>query len=480
MIDGRTTLYSSPPHAILTYAGELEMENSKSDELELLKTLVEQINNPSGCVLVLGPRVAVRADDANRLPLDEILARELLASVHEAPEIPPSLRHAAELYCHRSGTRTSLERAARDFYVRETSSTTDFYRDLAALPIKLCVSASPGHQMEIALKEAGKEPRSDYYNFKGKKLDRKVEMVPTAANPLVYYLFGDHDDRQSMVLTEMDLIDYLVQIVKGEPPIPDTVRSILADNDSSFLFLGFGFHNWYSRVLLKVLNVYGHNDKPIAFEDPEFFHLPEHPQTTKFFSGDRLVTFWHLRWEQFARGLRHTYEESCAPSCAERISMQAEPGPTAPCAFLSYASEDRAAVDLLRSKLEASGVRVWQDKQNLRAGDRWNDVLLSVVKNKVDYAIIVQTPSMTTAVSGVFHREIKAALEKDGDMGEFEDQKLRFLIPVTIGPAEPLRSLTDFHMIDVGDSNGLSLLVQSIMEDWAKRQKKLALQPSAA
>ena len=27
------------------------MENSKSEELELLKMLVEQINNPSGCVL---------------------------------------------------------------------------------------------------------------------------------------------------------------------------------------------------------------------------------------------------------------------------------------------------------------------------------------------------------------------------------------------------------------------------------------------
>jgi TIR domain/SIR2-like domain len=448
------------------------MENSKSDELELLRTLVEQINNPSGCVLVLGPRVAVRADDQNRQPLDEILARELLACVHEAPEIPPSLRHAAELYCHRSGSRTSLERAARDFYARETSSTTDFHRDLAALPIELCVSASPGHQMETALKQAGKEPRSDYYNFRGKRLDKKTEVVPTATKPLVYYLFGDHDDRQSMVLTEMDLIDYLVQIVKGEPPI-------LADNDASFLFLGFGFHNWYSRVLLKVLNVYGHNDKPVAFEDPEFFHLPEHPETTKFFSGDRLVTFWHLRWEQFARGLRKTYEENCAPSRAERIPLQAEPSPTAPCAFLSYASEDRALVDLLRSKLEANGIRVWQDKQNLRAGDRWNDVLLSVVKNKVDYAIVVQTPSMT-AVSGVFHREIKAALEKDGDMGDFEDQKLRFLIPVTIGPCDPLWSLTDFHMIDVSDSNGVSLLVQSIMEDWVKRQKKLALQPSAA
>ena len=103
MIDGRTTLYSSAPHAILTYAGELEMENSKSDELELLKTLVEQINNPSGCVLVLGPRVAVRADDANRQPLDEILARELLASVHEAPE------DSAEL-APRGGTLLSPQR----------------------------------------------------------------------------------------------------------------------------------------------------------------------------------------------------------------------------------------------------------------------------------------------------------------------------------------------------------------------------------
>jgi len=456
------------------------MENSRF-EIELLKTLVEQINSSSGCVLVLGPRVAVRADDANRRPLDEILAGELLASLNEtAGESPPSLRHAAELYCHRNGSRTPLERAARDFYARESTSTTDFHRDLAALPIRLCVSASPGHQMMAALREAGKEPKSDYYHFRGKKTDKKLDIVePTAAKPLLYYLFGDHEDRQSMVLTEMDLIDYLVQIVKGEPAVPDTVRSILVDQDASFLFLGFGFHNWYSRVLLKVLNVYGHTDKPVAFEDPEFFHLPEHPQTTKFFSGDRLITFRHLRWEQFARELRQTYEDGLAPSRAEQISAPAGPGPSAPCAFLSYASEDRAAVDLLRGKLETNGVRVWQDKQNLRAGDRWNDVLLSVVKTKVDYLIVVQTPAMTTAVSGVFHREIKAARETDADMGEFEDQRLRFLIPVTIGPCEPLRSLTDFHMIDVGESDGVNLLVQSIMEDWEKRQKKRALQPSA-
>ena len=37
------------------------------------------------------------------------------------------------------------------------------------------------------------------------------------------------------------------------------------------------------------------------------------------------------------------------------------------------------------------------------------------------------------AVSGVFNWEIKEAQLKQGEMGEFEGQKLRFLIPVSLG-----------------------------------------------
>jgi hypothetical protein len=460
------------------------MDTSPSEELDLLKTLVEQINSPAGCILVLGPRVAVRPSDESRRPLDEILAGELLENLHETTgEVPPSLRHAAELYIHRNGSRTPLERAARDFYARETATTTDFHRNLANLPFRLCVSASPGHQMMVALKEAGKNPSSDCYHFKGGKVGTRADIVePTAANPLVYYLFGDHEIRQSMCLTEMDLIDYLVTIVRGEPKVPDVVRSMLADPDASFLFLGFGFHNWYSRVLLKVLNVYGHNDKPVAFEDPEFFHLPEHPQTTKFFSGpDRLITFRHLRWEQFARELRQTYDEASAASGREQPARTQPPSAAGtPCAFLSYASEDRADVDRLREKLEARGVRVWQDRQNLRAGDRWNEVLLKVIRSKVDYVVVVQTQRMTRAISGVFHREIEAARERQAEMGDFEEERLRFLIPVTIGACEGLSALEDLHMIDVGKPDGVEDLAQSILEDWEKRHKKQALEMADA
>jgi hypothetical protein len=105
----------------------------------------------------------------------------------------------------------------------------------------------------------------------------------------------------------------------------------------------------------------------------------------------------------------------------------------------------------------------------LRAGDNWNEVLLDVINRKVDYVVVVQTPAMTTAIRGVFRREIDSALLRDAEMGEFEGQKLRFLIPVKIGDCALLASLKAFHAIDVRETEGVDLLVKSILEDWERR-----------
>jgi hypothetical protein len=49
------------------------MENSLQNKTELreLRTPVERIKR-GNCVLVLGPRVAIRANDPDRQPLDEL------------------------------------------------------------------------------------------------------------------------------------------------------------------------------------------------------------------------------------------------------------------------------------------------------------------------------------------------------------------------------------------------------------------------
>jgi hypothetical protein len=75
---------------------------------------------------------------------------------------------------------------------------------------------------------------------------------------------------------------------------------------------------------------------------------------------------------------------------------------------------------------------------------------------------------MTTAIRGVFHREIAAALVRETEMGEFEGEKLRFIIPVKINDGV-LLSLKGFHVIDVNTADGVDSLVKSILEDWHRR-----------
>lgn len=448
------------------------MENSQQNDTELreLRGLVERIKR-GDCVLVLGPHVAIRTSDPDRRPLDELLASDLLTSIgaqgSEASHAPTNLRRAAELYYRERHDREELELVVQDFYARESGSTTDFHRDLARLPFRLCVSASPDSQMLTAFEEANKSPQKGYYSFKQATNPRLSSPAPD--RPLVYHLFGYHEDPRSLVLTEGDLIEFLVSIVRGAPPVPDQVRSLLADPAASFLFLGFGFQNWYLRVLLQVMNVYGHRSKAIAFEDAQFFDHPEHEQAVGFFSGTRQIDFRPLRWEVFARQLREDYEASVPRKIPESISSSESLSPAAPKAFVSYASEDHEAVEALAEKLEARGIRIWQDKQDLRVGDGWNRVLIDVIKERVDYVIVVQTPVMTTRIKGVFYREIATALEKQVEMGEYEGQKLRFLLPVKIGVCEPLSDLATFHVIDVSELAGVDSLVTAIQEDWGRR-----------
>jgi TIR domain/SIR2-like domain len=451
--------------------------NSEQIDLQELAELITRGN----CVLVLGPRVAIRANDQNRIPLDELLARELLSklptSKSEGAPSGISLRRATELVYPRRQDRVKLELAVKKFYAAEAAATTDFHRDLAELPFKLCVNASPDDLMFNAFQKARKNPQRGYYSSFPQNSNTPLSL-PTPEKPLVYHLFGHYEDARSLVLTEGDLIKFLVSIVRSEPPVPDQVRSILRDPEASFLFLGFGFQNWYLRVLLHVLNVYGHGKKAIALEDEQFFEDPEHLQAVVFFSDDdRLVEFHPLRWEAFARQLREAYGTS-VPAKMSQVPANLEPlSPSAPVAFISYASEDLEQVVALSEKLEGRGIQVWRDKKNLRAGDNWQNQLESVITKKCDYVVVVMTPAMTRRIEGEFQWEIDAALKRQIKMQLTE---FRFLVPVTLGKCEPYPALKEhFHIIDLDHPEGLDALVKSIQEDWQGRQAYKSLQAGA-
>src|SRR5262249_22613117 len=71
--------------------------------------------------------------------------------------------------------------------------------------------------------------------------------------PVVYHLFGDVDEPASLILSENDLLDFLVAIVSERPPLPNSLRYALKRTGQSFLFVGFGIKQWYLRVLMQLL-----------------------------------------------------------------------------------------------------------------------------------------------------------------------------------------------------------------------------------
>ena len=265
----------NPQHAlkfarISEYSGTAMAEPDK----KFLRPLVERIKG-GGCVLLIGPGVAVDTSQPDRPTMTSLLARRLAADPSLQGRCPPemesNLRYVAELHYESNRNLEDLAIITADFYQGLKNTTTPFHRHLAELPFRLCIDTSPDDFMlEAFLATGRKKPASAHYNFRTVARNPFLK-APSEAEPLVYYLYGHSRDLYSLVLRESDLIEFLIAIVRGDPPLPDYIKGRLGDPETTFLFVGFGFQNWYLRVLLHVLKIYGHKSRAVALEDTGFF-----------------------------------------------------------------------------------------------------------------------------------------------------------------------------------------------------------------
>jgi len=103
------------------------------------------------------------------------------------------------------------------------------------------------------------------------------------------------------------------------------------------------------------------------------------------------------------------------------------PLPPRPSVFISYASEDRAAVRQLRATLEAVGFDVWHDENELSGGDAWDQKIRRQIRD-CEYFMPVISANTEQRREGYFRREWRLATERSLDMAD----DVLFLIPVTI------------------------------------------------
>ncbi|MFZ1867296.1 MAG: toll/interleukin-1 receptor domain-containing protein, partial [Steroidobacteraceae bacterium] len=102
-------------------------------------------------------------------------------------------------------------------------------------------------------------------------------------------------------------------------------------------------------------------------------------------------------------------------------------GAPRPTVFLSYASEDRRAAQLIRDSLPAYGMEVWYDESDLAGGDAWDQKIRRQIR-ECDYFMPVISAHTEARHEGYFRREWRLAVERTLDM--VDDHV--FLLPVVI------------------------------------------------
>jgi hypothetical protein len=316
----------------------------------------------------------------------------------------------------------------------------------------------PDNLMANAFREAEKSPLIDFYHF---RKPRKFES-PGTGRPFVYHLFGALEDLDSLVLTETDILEFLVNVIRGTPQLHSYIEGQLGDPQTSFLFLGFGFQRWYARVLLHVLQAYDSRNRSLAIEATRFFQHPDTLCASLFFEQEHKIEFRQQSWGEFAAELRRRYEAQ-----AKRPSIRALPT-NAPKVFLCHDTRDREKVVTIQDELQARGINTWRDQQDLRGGDDWDRQIVQVIKKQVDYVLVLQTPNMLQPAETYIHTEIAKALERQ----ERFDQGERFLIPAILEPCDGLERLSHIHREDLTMGDSVGRLAEIIQRDWVGRKTR--------
>lgn len=133
---------------------------------------------------------------------------------------------------------------------------------LASLPLPIYVTTSFSTFLESALGAKGKTPRTQVCFYRGNLKNPSYlpdrGYTPTVTEPAVYHLFGLESDKQTMVLSEDDHMNFLMNAVEEINSqnvfevFPSPLRSALSK--SRLILLGYNLRDWDFRTLFRLIS----------------------------------------------------------------------------------------------------------------------------------------------------------------------------------------------------------------------------------
>ena len=212
------------------------------------------------CILMIGPKLARVEKENEWLPLVDELSIYLTEfldqeGVEYDEKSKENLPYISQKFLNIKGARrVDLEDLTKDFYDKNAQKTPKIYQLLATLPVSIIINVNPDNFIQKALREQGKQYISLHYNFRRETTNAvDIEKI-SIDNPLVYNLFGSLDETESLVLTEENQLEFIRNVVKDDPRIPEEILGQF-DHRKTYLFFGFDLENWQFRLLLDGLKL---------------------------------------------------------------------------------------------------------------------------------------------------------------------------------------------------------------------------------
>lgn len=369
------------------------------------------------CVLMLGQEVSaspVAGNGAAAVPQHHEsfaagLMRQLTGELEEDGRrvVGDSLAAVAQHYEDASGFGTNALRAlAEKFYNSGALAPSALHRALASLPFGLIVTTCHDDLLLRALKDEGKSPLAYRYHLRGDRRENpEFVLSGSPSTPVVYHLFGTAREPASLVLSENDLLDFLIAIVSERPPLPNSLSRALKRTGQSFLFVGFGISQWYLRVLMKVLvrSLELHRTaSTIAAESLRSLSETDREQTILFYQRGTRIEVEDADVSEFLTEL--------ARRLAAEGGVVAEAAPLGPRprVFISYAREDGALASRLFEGLGRSQFEPYLDQDSMVGGEDWDQRVRDELA-ATDYVLVLYTPTLCRKADSYVNREIALA-----------------------------------------------------------------------
>ena len=425
---------------------------------------------------MLGSEIPVKGTSApNGAQSGTTLAEELrlrLARELEEDDRTPSgntLAALAQQYEDTEGFGPTTLRATAEMVLSSRQyGPSSVHEQLAALPFSLIVSTGQDSMMEQALKAAGKTPITQRYHLRGDKRENPEFVLPgTPLSPVVFHLFGSAEEPSSLVLSENDVLDFLIRVVSERPPLPNSLLRVLKRVGQSFLFVGFGIKHWDLRILLKILlrALELNRSGPAIAAEP----LDGLIQSDR----DEMILFYQ-------RGTRVELEDDDVADFLTKLSQrleadggfvgQAMPLGPRPRVFISYAREDAALASRVFDALQKAYFEPWLDQESLQGGDDWNKRIENDL-DASDFVLVLYTPAFCQKTDSYVNKEVALACERALRV------RGSFLIPVRTAEladedrVDALRKFDEMELRETDFDEDFSKIVSTLKREYQRRNR---------